>query len=288
MTGRMLKFLLSLLFMAAPLLASAQTEHPSRARIPVRTLDEKELAYQAGEHLKYRMHYRWGLIDSNIGHAEVQLDTARVDGKRCFHCTVSGRTTRLYDLVFQVRENFQSWFTCDGLRPMKFLRDSHEGPYVSRNRYSYRWDAEVPVIDADIFTTGGGSVTKAIPLDDCTFDLPALFFFARNMDFGRVVPGKKHPMTFVVDDDVYDVHFILYGPETIKVNGLGKIRTLKFGAKLIAGEVFTGEEDMLVWISDDENRIPVYFEAPILVGTASGWLTDWSGLKHEFSSRVSK
>ena len=101
-----------------------------------------------------------------------------------------------------------------------------------------------------------------------------------------VEPGKKYPMTFAIDDEIYNVYFILYGKETIKVKGLGTVNTIKFAAKLLEGEVFTGEEDMMVWISDDENRIPVYFEAPLLVGNATGRITSVKGLKHPFTSLV--
>ena len=138
----------------------------------------------------------------------------------------------------------------------------------------------------------GGSTSKLgqksmeLPLTPCTYDLPALFFFARNMDMDIVEPGKKYPMTFAIDDEVINVYFILYGRETIKVKGLGTVNTIKFAARLIAGEVFKGEEDMMIWVTDDDNRLPVYFEAPLLVGTAAGRLSGYEGLKHKFTSLV--
>lgn len=95
-------------------------------------------------------------------------------------------------------------------------------------------------------------------------------------------------MTFAIDDDIYNVYFILHGRETRKIKGLGTVRTIKFAAKLLAGEVFTGEEDMMIWVTDDDNRIPVWFEAPIMVGTASGRLAEYSGLKYPFSSLTNK
>ena len=125
-----------------------------------------------------------------------------------------------------------------------------------------------------------------LPLTPCTFDLPSLFFFARNMDFDVVEPGRRYPMTFAIDDDVYNVYFILHGRETRKIPGLGTVKTIKFAAKLLEGEVFKGEEDMLIWVSDDENRLPVYFEAPLLVGVASGRLSGYKGLKHPFDALV--
>ena len=127
-----------------------------------------------------------------------------------------------------------------------------------------------------------------LPLTQCTYDLPALFFFARNMDVDNVEPGRKYPMTFAIDDEVLNVHFILYGRETIKVKGLGKVKTIKFAARLVAGEVFKGEEDMMIWVTDDDNRLPVYFEAPLLVGAAAGRMSGYEGLKYPFTSMVEK
>lgn len=257
------------------------------ACVPVRNISYDKLAFQAGEKMSFVMHYEWGMINSDVGSATVELDTLTFNGQKAFNCKVQGKTTKLYDLFFKIREDFRSWFTIDGLKPLKFTRDTYEGRYRAQNTYLYDWSSSEPHIDADVFTSSSGQRSLELPLTRCTFDLPSLFFFARNMDIDAVVPGKRYPMTFAIDDDIYNVYFILYGKETIKVKGLGTVRTIKFAAKLLAGEVFTGEEDMMIWISDDENRLPVYFEAPILVGTASGRMTGYDGLKHPFVSLIS-
>ena len=271
--------------------ASGQTRSWSEGGcVPVMDIsDGDSLAYGAGEKFSFSIHYEWGAIDSDVGWANIVLDTLRVNGVKAYHCMVYGRTTRLYDLFFPVRENFQSWFSYDGLRPLRFTRDTKEGKYTARNTYVYRRGGiSDPHILADVYTTSSGDRSVVLPLDDCTFDLPALFYFARNMDFSTVVPDVKYPMTFAIDDDIYNVYFIMRGRETIKVRGVGTVRTIKFSVKLISGNVFTGEEDLSVWITDDDNRIPVLFEAPILVGVASGRITDWSGLKHPFSALMKK
>lgn len=281
-----------ILLCASLALQPARSQEKSVSRetycIPVRTVEEDELAFQAGEKLTFTMHYEWGAINSDVGTGTVVLDTVRYNGIKTFHCSVYGKTTRLYDLFFKVREDFDSWFACDGLRPLKFTRDTHEGHYVAKNTYIYDWNAVEPHIDADVYSSSSGQRNLELPLTSCTYDLPSLFFLARNMDIDNIVPGKKYPMTFAIDDDVYNVYFILYGRETIKVKGLGTVKTIKFAARLLAGEVFTGEEDMMIWVTDDDNRIPVCFEAPILVGTASGRLKAYSGLKHPFTSLIKK
>lgn len=256
------------------------------ACVPVKTVDEDELAFQAGERMDFVLHYRWGAINSDVGTATVTLDNVILDGQDAFLCTAKGRTSKFFDIFFKVREDFRSWFTRDGLRPLKFTRDTHEGNYEARNTYIYNWSAKEPFIKADVFSSSSGQRSLELPLTPCTFDLPSLFFYARNMDFDVVEPGRKYPMTFAIDDDVYNVYFILHGRETIKVKGIGTVKTIKFAAKLLEGEVFKGEEDMMIWVTDDENRLPVYFEAPLLVGFATGRLSGYDGLKHPFTSLV--
>lgn len=248
--------------------------------VPIKDISSGNLAFRSGEKMYFTMHYEWGMINSDIGSAVVSLDEVTFNGQKTFKCSVTGRTTKMYDLFFKVRENFTSWFTVDGLRPLKFTRDTYEGKYEARNTYIYNWNAAEPYIDADVYTSSTGQKNLQLPLTQCTFDLPALFFFARNIDMSKVQKGKRYPMTFAIDDEVYNVHFVFYGKDVIDVKGLGRVNAVKFSARLIAGEIFNGDTDVMIWISDDENRVPVYFEAPILVGKASGRMSGYEGLKY--------
>lgn len=279
-------FLLCTCMAAFPLHAQEKLDLKGTACVPVRSVSEESLAFQHGEKMEFVLHYQWGTINTDVATATVELDSLTYNGEKAFRCSAYGKTSRMFDLFFKVREDFDSWFTRDGLKPLKFTRDTYEGGYEARNTYHYIWDAAEPYIAADVYSSKRGMKAITLPLTPCTFDLPSLFFFARNMDFDVVEPGRRYPMTFAIDDDVYNVYFILHGRETRKIPGLGTVKTIKFAAKLLEGEVFKGEEDMLIWVSDDENRLPVYFEAPLLVGVASGRLSGYKGLKHPFDALV--
>ena len=275
--------------MTASLLhAQENTVSKGTSCVPVRTTSEEDLAFRSGERMDFILHYKWGSINTDVGTATVTLDSLTFNGQKAFKCTASGRTKKFFDVFFKVRENFSSWFTREGMRPLKFTRDTYEGGYEARNTYLYKWDAAEPYIAADVYTSKMGQKSMQLPLTPCTYDLPALFFFARNMDIENVEPGKRYPMTFAIDGEIYNVYFILHGRETIKVKGLGTVNTIRFAAKLLEGEVFKGEEDMTIWVSDDENRLPVYFEAPLRVGVAAGRMSGYGGLKSPFTSLVKK
>ena len=279
-------FLLCTYISAFALCAQENPVSDRTSCVPVRTTSEEELAFGPGETMDFVLHYKWGSINTDVGHATVRLDSLTFNGQKAFCFSVNGRTTKFFDIFSKVREDFRSWFTRDGLRPLKFTRDTYEGGYEARNTYLYDWNPSDPHIDADIYTSKMGDVSMTLPLTPCTYDLPALFFFARNMDIENVEPDRKYPMTFAIDDEVFNVYFILYGRETIKVKGIGTVKTIKFAAKLLEGEVFKGEEDMMIWVTDDENRLPVYFEAPLRVGVAAGRMSGYDGLKHPFTSLV--
>ena len=256
--------------------------------IPSYTTKGSESAYKAGERMDFIIHYKFGIIDSDIASASVTLDTVRVGAQKAFHCRVYGETARLYRRMFPIVEDFNSWFSYDNLKPLRFTRNTKECSYTARNRYVYYWDnVESPYIDAELYNNRSDSTRfMDIALKPCTFDLPSLFFFARNIDMSKVKPNIKYPMTFAIDDEVYDVHFIYEGKCVKKVKGLGNIRCLKFYAALLEGEVFKGDYDMELYISDDRNRLPVLFGAPIIIGEVQGRMTGVSGLKYPFDAKI--
>lgn len=277
-------FLLCTCLSVLPLHAQENSDLKGTACIPVQTVNEDELVFQAGETMDFVLQYNWLGLNADVGYATVRLDSLDFNGEKAFLCDAQGWTARFFDFFFKVREDFKSWFTRDGLRPLKFTRDTHEGGYKAKNTYIYDWNQPEPHIVAYCWSNKKGQKSLDIPLTPCTFDLPSLFFYARNMDLDKVEPGRKYPMTFAIDDEVFNVYFILHGREKITVEGLGTVNTIKFGAKLLEGEVFKGDKDMLIWISDDRNRVPVYFEAPLLVGLATGRMTGCKGLKHPFEA----
>lgn len=269
---------------AVILLLLALTAFRSSAQencIPVYTKAENEVAYKAGEHAEYALTYKYGIINTDVARATVDLDTLRMGDTKAFHCKVYGRTYGIYRWMFNISEDFQSWFSCDGIRPLRFLRDTYECGYTSKNDYTYHWDSDPPYIDAHVeCSSDDGPKDLQIPLKPCTFDLPSLYYFARNIDMDKVEQDVRYPMTFAIDDMAYDVYYIYKGRVEKKIPGLRTVTCLHFKAKLLAGEVFNGDHDMDIYVSDDLNRVPLFFSAEIAVGEARGRLLGCSGLKY--------
>lgn len=252
--------------------------------VPVKVKSEKDLVFKGGESLTFAVNYKLGVINADIAKATIKLDTAMLNGKKAFHASMFAYTQKAYASLFTVKEQLDSWFTRDGLVPMRFTRTAREGNYTSTNSYSYVWNSAHPHIKAALNNSRRGDYSADIPLDACTFDLPLLYFVLRNMDISSLSVGGRYPMTFAVDDDVYNLHFVYYGKEDKKVSGLGTVKCLKFGFQVVAGDVFAEGADLYAWFTDDGNHIPVMFAAPLKIGQVQGRLQMFTGLKNEFSS----
>lgn len=254
--------------------------------IPVKRLTEENLAFKGGEKLVFTLHYKWGIINADVAQATLRVDTTILNGKKVFHASLTGKTQKFYEKFFRVKEELDSWFTCDGLSPVKFTRFAREGKYTCTNLYAYDHTPGNQCIKASLNNSRKGDFSATLPLDKCTYDIPLMYYVLRNIDTAALQEGSDYPMTFAVDDDVYTLHFRYLGKENKTVEGIGEVRCLKFSFEVVSGEVFSGESDLFGWFSDDENRIPVWFSAPLKVGQVQGRLRSYSELKNPFSSIV--
>jgi len=261
------------------LLSAAAVPVYGQKCIPV-NLNKDKLAFKGGEKLVFTIHYKWGIVNADVAQAIIKLDSTRLNGKKVYHGSLSGNTQKIYEQVFKVREHMDSWFTCDGFDPVKFTRDAREGNYWCTNLYTYSGSQ----INATINNSRKGEFNVTLPKDNCTFDLPLMYYVMRNMDVSKLKVGGRYPMTFACDSHVRTLSFVYLGKENRKVRGMGTVRCLKFGFDVVKGEVFSGDSKLYAWFTEDANKIPLYFGAPLKLGEVRGRLYSSSGVRHPFTS----
>lgn len=240
----------------------------------------EELPYKNDETLTYILSYTWGGINTEVGEGTAKLNCS--DG--LCNPVVTGRTYKFYDIFFRVREHFESSFIDSTFRPVSFYRKSEEGKYKAMNRY--RFDDENGKIYVTVQNRDDPPIDTVLTSTRYTYDLVTLFYASRAMDFSSIEEGVKYPIVFAIDKEIYNLYFIYHGKEVKKIKGLGTFNTMKFSASLVAGEIFTGKDEISIWVSDDKNVIPLLFESKVLVGTVTGKLKSYGNLKYPLSSKI--
>src|SRR5690606_5456003 len=110
---------------------------------------------------------------------------------------------------------------------------------------------------------------------------------ARNVDFSKLKPNDRITFSMFLDNEVYSMYIRYLGRETIKTK-YGKFRAIKFKPLLIKGTIFKGGEDMVVWVTDDMNRIPVRVESHIVVDIVKVNKISHENLRYPLTSLVKR
>ncbi|MEL6276238.1 MAG: DUF3108 domain-containing protein [Bacteroidota bacterium] len=127
---------------------------------------------------------------------------------------------------------------------------------------------------------------KEIPLDECMHDLISIIYYARNIDYNDLSIGQEIPIKILMDQEIYPLKIKYLGAEgNTKVKGQGRFKTQKFSPQLIAGEVFKEGDEMMIYVTDDENKIPVLIESPVSVGSVKAVLKSYRGLRYDLTAK---
>jgi hypothetical protein len=246
--------------------------------------DVKSINFKSGELVTYRAVYNWGFIWVNAGDVEFRVKDTIYMGKPALHLISKGWSLKQYDWFYKVRDRFESIVHPKTLQPYWFERDTYEGGYAAYNRYVYKRDENV--LDIISHTSDRPYKRDILPLKDCTFDVVSAIYYCRTLDFDSYSIGDKIPLSMGVDDEVFDLFIRYKGKEKLKTRSGEVFNTIRFSALLVEGTIFKGGEDLEVWVTDDENRVPILVEAKILVGSVKAVLTGMDGLMFPLNSLV--
>ncbi len=229
-------------------------------------------AFTYGEELNYRVHY--GIINAAKISLKVDNEAVEVHDRQTFHLTADGKTLSTFDWMFKVRDRFESYMDMEYMAPVKYFKSVKEDSYS---------DVDLVFFDHDQKKIKGKKKNMDCPA--YVQDIIGALYYARTIDFSSATKGQKFPIDIYLDQEIYNLEFKYMGKETIK-SDIGKIKCIKIKPKAVADRVFKDDESIILWVSDDENKIPVRVEASLAVGSLKVDLTSYKGLKNSFTSKV--
>ncbi len=236
-----------------------------------------------GETVTLSVMYKWGAINTEVGTARLQVDSLEWEGQPAYHLTARAWTVPFFDRIYKIRENLQSWVRASDLRPLRFTRSTYEGGYEASNEFNYNW--EEGRIEADVTFDKKPPQKLQIPLKSGEYDLIALLYHMRRLDESSYQDGATTHIRFAIDDNVFDVYIKGMGKENLKIRRMGRrLNAWHLSCSVVQGALFDGNENLHLWISADENRIPVAARVPLKLGAVQAWISGWNGLKNPFDA----
>jgi len=237
----------------------------------------KNNVFSPGEEITYTVSYNWGPVWVDAGLVTFAVNKEIYKGKEAWHFRSTGKTFSSYDLFYKVRDYYDSWIDPETFRSIGFKRYIYEGGYTLINTLDF--DHDRGKVYANTKSNNNPVRNDTMKVTPCTFDMLAAVYYTRTLDIAAMKPQEKQMISLVIDDGLYNIWIRAIGKETVE-NTDGKVyRCNKFAAKMVEGTIFKGEEDVLVWVTDDANKIPIRVEAKIIVGTVKAYLKEVKGVR---------
>lgn len=236
--------------------------------------------FQGGEEITYKLYYNWGIMWLSAGEVTFKVN----DMGSQYHVAVAGRTYKSYEWFFKVRDYYDTYIDKNSLLPKTSIRDVSEGKYKLYDEVTF--DQENKKASSLRGKTREVATKKDYNVGECMHDMLSVIYYSRNIDFENYNEGEEFPVKIFMDKEVWPLNVKYKGKQSRKkVKGKGRFNTIKFSPQVVSGRVFKEGEEMMVYVSDDKNRIPLLIESPVSVGSVKAVLKNYKGLKYEMTAK---
>ncbi|HZX57957.1 MAG TPA: DUF3108 domain-containing protein [Mucilaginibacter sp.] len=223
-------------------------------------------SFQPGENLSYKVKY--GFVTGAEATIRVEDSQLKFEGQPVYHIIAEGKTAGTFDIFYKVRSRYESYVDENTLLPYFYAENRHESSYRHSDNVTFNHINNTIKAGKGMF-----------PFKGNVFDFVSAYYFARCIDVTKLKIGEKLDMQYFLDDGVHVMSITYMGKERVKCS-MGTFNCLKFSPTIIPGRIFRKDSKLYLWVTDDNNRIPVKAHVEVIVGSLTMDLTAASGLKY--------
>ncbi len=264
------------LFLFIPFLSIAQKNNDCELKVS---------AFDFGEKLEYTIYYNLSAVWVSAGEVTFRVDSTLIRSKSYYKLSGNGQTFKKYDWIYKVRDNYESILTISDFKPIRFKRKVKEGSFFIDEDYVFN-HGRGKVYSLRKLEEDENFIKDTVPFSKCSYDVLSMIYYARNIDFSNLAVNDKVPITIFLDNEEHSSYIQYLGKEEMEIKGMGTYRCIKFKPLLIEGTIFNAGDDMTVWVTDDDHKIPLLIETPILVGSIKARIKNIEGKNIQLSSKV--
>jgi len=229
-------------------------------------------AFKTGEWLKFKL--RYGFL--NAGYTSLTVKDTIYKGEIKFLIKGKGWTSGMVKLFYKVEDNYHSVIDKKTLYPFLFRRRVNEGGYIINKDIQFnRKENKALVVDYKHKTKKYYTTISGVQ------DMISSMYYIRNLDLSHLKINQELSINLFYDQKLNNFKFRFLGKQIINTK-FGKIKTLKFRPFVESGRVFKGKNSVTVWVTDDDNKIPVKIKADLAVGSLKAELESFKGLNNSF------
>lgn len=228
-------------------------------------------AYGVGERLVFDVSY--GPITA--GEAIMAIPRYEmIRGRNTYRVEFSVNSLPSFDWIYTVRDRYLTFIDVEAIAPLRFEQHISEGTY----KYDFVADFDPPTRLAH--TTQG-----SYPIPEYVYDILSAFYYARILDYSAMKVGDFVLLNNFHKDKAYDLRVKFLGRQELEVEA-GTFNTLVVEPLIMEGGLFKAEGRIVIWLTDDERKMPIRVNTKVVIGSIDVELREYSGLVGPLKSRV--
>jgi hypothetical protein len=196
------------------------------------------------------------------------------NGRKCYDIRFEVRSLENLEWVYRVRDRYQTLLDVNGIFPWEFSQSIREGGYS--REFSATLDQQNHVARTN---EGDFEITPYI------HDIVSALYYVRTLNLRGYTKGSVIPLRNFYNKECYDLGVKVLGKQTIEVKA-GKYRCIVIEPLIKEGGLFKSDGRILIWLSDDDRKIPVKVSTRIPIGTVDAQLTLYRGLRGPLTAQI--
>ena len=246
-------------------------EKQAKSQFEYRKVDNN--AFRAGEFLKYKLAY--GFMSAGEATLEVKKLEKKIQGRDILMVKGRGYSISAFDWFFKVRDQYDTYLDAEGVFPWLFVRRIEEGGYKKKQDYKF-FQNEGRVEDV--------RKEKEYQIPHGIQDMVSSFYYARTIDFSGAKKDQIFTFDAFVDGEIIPIRIRYAGTKTVKVDA-GKFECMVFHPAVQEGRIFEDDDALTVYITKDENKIPILAKAKVLIGSIRMELINYKNLANPIAKK---
>ncbi|MCS7177413.1 MAG: DUF3108 domain-containing protein [Candidatus Kapabacteria bacterium] len=222
-------------------------------------------AFGFGERLEYDVKYRF--ITAGKAYFQIAPEPVYRYNRPCYDIRFEVRSVPALDWLYRVRDFYRTVIDVAGIFPYEFEQRLREGGY--RRDFTARLDhARCRAITSD----GEFAIPRYV------HDIVSAFYYVRTLKLSAMPKDTVLRLQNFYGTKTYDLGVRIHGKQVVSVSS-GTFRCILIEPLVTEGGLFKSEGRILMWLTDDDRKIPVKVVTKVLIGTIEAELTGYSGLR---------
>jgi hypothetical protein len=228
-------------------------------------------AFAVGERLVFDVSY------GPVTAGEAFMTIPRYDsvaGRKCFKVQFGVNSLPSFSWIYKVEDRYLTYIDVETIAPLKFEQHVREGGY------SMDFVAEFDQVKHIARTPDG-----VYPIPEYVHDILSAFYYVRTIDFSGMKTGDTMTLFNFYRDKSHELVVKILGRQELEIEA-GTFNTIVVEPMVKEGGLFKSEGRIVIWLSDDDLKIPVRVNTKVVIGSIDVELREYSGISRPVRARI--